>query len=34
VLPMRSFVPELADAAAIREQTHRRVVAGVYDSGD
>jgi hypothetical protein len=28
------FVPELADAAAIREQTHRRVVAGVYDSGE
>jgi hypothetical protein len=28
------FVPELADAAAIRKQTHRRVVAGVYNSGD
>jgi hypothetical protein len=28
------FVPELADAATIREQTHQRVVSGVYDSGD
>jgi hypothetical protein len=28
------FVPELADAAAIREQTHKRVVSGVYHSGD
>jgi hypothetical protein len=28
------FVPELADAAAIRAQTHRRVVSGVYDSGE
>lgn len=27
------FVPELADAAAIRAQTHQRVVSGVYDSG-
>lgn len=28
------FVPELADAAAIREQTHRRVVNGVYSTGE
>lgn len=28
------YVPELADAAAIREQTHQRVASGVYDSGD
>jgi len=28
------FVPELADAAAVRRQTHQRVVSGVYDSGD
>lgn len=28
------FVPELADAAAIREQTHQRIVSGVYDSGE
>lgn len=28
------FVPELADAAAIREQTHQRVASGIYDSGD
>lgn len=27
------FVPELADAAAVRQQTHQRVVSGVYDSG-
>lgn len=28
------FVPELADAGAIRAQTHQRVVSGVYDSGE
>lgn len=28
------FVPELADAAAIRQQTHQRVASGIYASGD
>lgn len=28
------FVPELADAAAIRAQTHQRVISGVYDTGE